>query len=90
MAAPYISQDNYATTVSELIETFYYFKNETLDEVSDEDLIDLMEELFDGRCQGSMELLQGREMERIAHNIRYGTWTNDNEEMQVEDEEDEY
>ncbi len=88
--SPYISQDNYATTVSELVETFYYFKNETLDEVSDEDLIDLMEELFDGRCQGSMELLQGREMERIAHNIRYGTWTNDNEEMQVEDEEDEY
>ena len=48
--SPYISQYNYASTISELIDTFYYFKNETLDEISDDDLIELMEELFDGRC----------------------------------------
>ena len=87
--SPYISQYNYASTISELIDTFYYFKNETLDEISDDDLIELMEELFDGRCQGSIELLQGREMERIAHNIRYGTWNNENEDEGTE-EEDEY
>lgn len=87
--SPYISQYNYASTISELIDTFYYFKNETLDEISDDDLIELMEELFDGRCQGSIDLLQGREMERIAHNIRYGTWTNENEDEETE-EEDEY
>ena len=84
--SPYISQYNYASTISELIDTFYYFKNETLDEISDDDLIELMEELFDGRCHGSIDLLQGREMERIAHNIRYGTWANENED----EEEDEY
>ena len=84
--SPYISQYNYASTISELIDTFYYFKNETLDEISDDDLIELMEELFDGRCHGSIDLLQGREMERIAHNIRYGTWVNENED----EEEDEY
>lgn len=87
--SPYISQYNYASTISELIDTFYYFKNETLDEISDDDLIELMEELFDGRCQGSIDLLQGREMERIAHNIRYGTWNNENEDEGTE-EEDEY
>lgn len=47
--SPYISQYNYASTMSELIETFYYFKNETLDEVSDDDLMDLMKESFDQR-----------------------------------------
>ena len=84
--SPYISQYNYASTISELIDTFYYFKNETLDEISDDDLIELMEELFDGGCHGSIDLLQGREMERIAHNIRYGTWADENED----EEEDEY
>ena len=72
--SPYISQYNYAETISELIDTFYYYKNETLEEISDDDLIDLMKELFDGRCQGAMELLQGREMDRIAHNIRFNDW----------------
>ena len=70
--SPYISQYNYASTMSELIETFYYFKNETLDEVSDDDLMDLMKESFDQRCYGSIELLQGREMEQLAHNVRFG------------------
>lgn len=69
--SPYISQYNYATTISELIETFYYYKNEMLDEMSDDDLIDLMKQLFDQRCHGCMELLQGRDLDKIARDIRY-------------------
>ncbi|MBE6023338.1 MAG: hypothetical protein E7231_08910 [Cellulosilyticum sp.] len=84
--SPYLSQYNYAMTLSELIDTFYYFKNETLDEISDDDLIELMKELFDGRCHGSIELLQGKEMERIAHNIRFGGW-DFGEEAHEEDED---
>ena len=49
-----------------------YGINETLDEVSDDDLMDLMKESFDQRCYGSIELLQGREMEQLAHNVRFG------------------
>ncbi|MFT5872186.1 MAG: hypothetical protein ACI8WT_001116 [Clostridium sp.] len=70
--SPFISQFNYAATLSELIETFYYFKNETLDEISDDDLILLMKEFFDENCKGSIELLQNRELEELARNIRYG------------------
>ena len=70
--SPYISNYNYASTISELIDTFYYFKNETLDEVSDDELIEMMKTLFDQRCHGSIELLQGRELERIARGIRFG------------------
>lgn len=89
MSSPYISQYNYATTISELIDTFYYFKNETLEEISDDDLIALMKELFDERCHGSMELLQGREMERIAHNVRFGKWNFGRDASGEEEEGDE-
>lgn len=70
--SPFLSQFNYATTLNELIETFYYFKNETLDEISDDELISLMKKYFDQNCQGSIELLQNRELEALARNIRYG------------------
>ena len=70
--SPFLSQYNYAETLGELIETFYYFKNETLDEMGDDELISLMKEYFDKNCQGSLELLQNRELEVLARNIRYG------------------
>lgn len=68
----FLTQYNYATTLNDLIETFYYFKNETLDEISDDELIALMKKYFDQNCRGSMELLQNRELEALARNIRYG------------------
>lgn len=70
--SPYLSQFNYAETLQELIETFYYFKNETLDELDDDELITFMKKSFDNRCQGSLELLQSREMENLARKICYG------------------
>ncbi len=72
--SPYISQYNYVDTINELIETFYYFKNETLDEMGDDDLIFKMKDYFDHNCQGSMELLQHRELETLARCIRYGEY----------------
>lgn len=88
--SPYISQYNYASTISELIDTFYYFKNETLEEISDDDMIDLMKELFDQKCHGSIELLQGKELERVAHNIRFGGWDFDREESGEESDDGEW
>ncbi len=70
--SPYLSQFNYSETLNELIETFYYFKNETLDELSDDELISFMKEHFDHNCQGSVEQLQSKELEILAHNIRFG------------------
>lgn len=87
--SPYLSQGNYAETISELIDTFYYYKNETLETISDEDLIDLMKELFDHRCNGAIELLQGREMDRIAHNIRFGEWDFGKDQEEEDEHEEE-
>lgn len=70
--SPYLSQFNYTETLNELLETFYYFKNETLEELDDDELIVLMKKSFDERCQGSVELLQSRDMENLARRIRFG------------------
>ena len=43
-----------------------------VDLISDDDLIKFMKSSFDGVCQGSLELLSGRELYRLAENLRYG------------------
>jgi hypothetical protein len=70
--SPFLSQGNYAETLNELVETFYYFKNDSLDSISDDELIAIMRRYFDMNCRGSIELLQSRELETLAHNIRFG------------------
>lgn len=70
--SPYISMHNYTQTIHELIEIFYYYKNETMDLLSDDELIKHMKTAFDGICQGSLDLLSGRELDRVARNLRSG------------------
>ncbi|MBU3133675.1 hypothetical protein KPL40_14680 [Clostridium gasigenes] len=80
--SPYISQYNYGDTINELVEIFYNYKNETLDYISDDELIEIMKKYFDNYCEGSLELLEGKVLYKIAENIRYGVkeYTNiDNE-----------
>jgi hypothetical protein len=86
--SPYVSMHNYADTLHELTELFYYYKNETLDLMSDDDLIKFMKNSFDGKCQGSLELLSGRELVNMARNLRYG-YAPDYSEDSLYDEEDE-
>ena len=87
--SPYISMHNYEQTLHELIEMFYYYKNETLDLISDDDLIKYMKTAFDGICRGSLELLSGRELYRLARNLRYG-YSVDYSDAAADSEEDEY
>lgn len=70
--SPYISQYNYIETIDDIIETFYYYKNETMDEIGDDDLISLMKNYFDNECQGSLDLLKYKYLDNIAHNVKYG------------------
>ena len=66
----YISRSDYAEILNSLVEIFYYFKNETMDLVSDEDLISIMRKYFDESCMGSIDLLQSRELESLARKIK--------------------
>ena len=68
--SPYINQYNYADTIAELQEAFYWFKTEAMDRFSDEELIEFMVRVFNGRAQGSAEYLSGTSLEALARYAR--------------------
>ena len=68
--SPYLSQDNYVESIVRLQEIFYLYKNESLDVLSDDELLDYMKEKFDGVCQGDFEYLEGTVLEEFARNVR--------------------
>ena len=68
--SPYISQSDYVDTISRLQEIFYLYKNESLDVLTDDELLEFMKEAFDGQCQGSLEYLEETALEEFARNIR--------------------
>lgn len=70
--SPYILQENYKDILIELQDIFYFFKNEAMDQVSDDELIEFMKKHFDGNCQGSIEYLSGTTLEELCRNTRYG------------------
>jgi len=70
--SPYITQDNYEDIILELQDSFYYFKNESMDQIPDDDLILFMKQHFDGICEGSLEYLSGTSLEDLCRNTRYG------------------
>jgi len=88
--SPYISMYNYTETIHGLIEMFYYYKNETMDLMSDDELIKFMKDSFDGKCQGSLDLLSERELANMARNLRYGYPLDYSEDKMEEDEYDAY
>lgn len=51
---------------------FRNLKTETMDIVSDDELIDFMKEAFNGFCKGSLELLAGRALPMLAEHVRSG------------------
>lgn len=84
----YISQRDYAATLHELLELFYEAKNETLDRVSDDELIAFLKDCYEHRCGGSLELLAGRELEKLADNLRFGVKNYFNLEQEIQFEGD--
>lgn len=68
----YIEQSNYAETICELIDIFYYFKNETKELVTDDDLIKFMKKHFENEAEGSLEYLKGTILERMTDNVLNG------------------
>jgi len=71
--SPFIYQDNYVDTLEALQNIFYLYKNESLDELTDDELIEYMKKHFDNDCQGSLEYLEDTCLEDFARSIREGT-----------------
>lgn len=71
--SPFLLQENYAETLIRLQSIFYLYKNESLDELTDEELLEEMKKKFDGECQGDLEFLETTVLERFARSIRSRT-----------------
>lgn len=71
--SPYIYQENYVDTLSKLQDIFYLYKNESMDELTDDELIEYMRKSFDEICRGSLEYLEETCLEEFARNIRRST-----------------
>lgn len=70
--SPYIDPYNYATTLGQLQDAFYYFKNESQDQFSDDDLIEFMADAFNGQAHGSAEVLETISLEELCRWARNG------------------
>lgn len=68
----YINQDNYMETLLELQEIFYLFKNESMDELTDTELLSFMKKQFEEICFGDLEYLKSTCLERLARAVRDG------------------
>ena len=68
--SPFIDRDNYAAVLYELQEMFYYFKTESKDKLSDDELIEFMVKTFNGRAQGSTEYMSGTSLEALIRSAK--------------------
>ena len=70
--SPYLNKENYASTLYELVDIFYGYKNETIDLVTDEELIRFMKKSFDGICHGSTKYLAETIMDKMKNDLLQG------------------
>ena len=70
--SPYLTQENYVETLGKLQEVFYYYKNEAMDLLTDEELLNFMKEQFDGVCFGDADYLEGTCLEQFSRAVRAG------------------
>lgn len=68
----FLSQDHYVETLIRLQEIFYLYKNETQDELTDEELINFMKEQFETVCYGDLGYLEGTCLDIFAQAVRAG------------------
>ena len=68
----YISQEDYVQTLVRLQEIFFLYKNEMLDEITDEELIHFMREQFEEVCFGDLSYLEGTCLRIFSEAIRAG------------------
>ena len=68
----YITQDSYVETVARLQEIFYLFKNESMDLLTDDELLEFMREQFDQICFGDLDYLESTCLENFSQAVRAG------------------
>lgn len=70
--SPYMNKDNFVQNLYELIEIFYEYKNDTMDLITDDELIGFMKKYFDEVAQGDLDYLSGTIMYKMRDNLLKG------------------
>ena len=68
----YVDQNHYVDTIIRLQEIFYLYKNEMMDEITDEELLHFMKEQFETVCFGNLDYLEGTCLDHFAQAVRAG------------------
>lgn len=66
----YIPQEEYVDILIRLQEIFYFYKNETQDQLTDDELLRLMKDQFENVCFGDLDYLEGTCLYRIARSLQ--------------------
>jgi hypothetical protein len=85
--SPYLLQEDYETTLLDLVDAFYYFKNACADRLTDDELIYAMRLRYDA-FSGSVDAVIGTTLEAYCRAIRFGD-VYDKAAVDHKDEEDE-
>lgn len=90
----YISQDNYVEMLGELQDMFYEAKNESEDEMTDQELLDFMRQQFEEVCAGDLDHLRNTCLERLTRAVRFGwrgrAWKQERDEYSLRQLDNEY
>ena len=65
----YTDRDDYVELINDLQGVFYYLKNETLDQISDIEIIEIIDEIYNN-CSGRIDIVQEK-CEEFAKSYRY-------------------
>lgn len=68
--SPYVDNENWVETLTELQEAFYYYKGDAEERYTDDELIEFMVKVFNGRAQGSAEYLTGTSLAALCRYAR--------------------
>lgn len=82
--SPFLQQEDYETTLLELADAFYYYKNACGDQLTDEELIAAMRERYDA-YDGSVEAVTGTTLESLCRARRLGAEEEEWREPDVDD-----
>lgn len=70
--SPYIMQENYCESLIRLQEIFYLYKNEMQDEITDDELLEFMQEQFETVCCGDFDYLENTCLDIFSQAVRAG------------------
>lgn len=80
--SPYVDRDHYAAILGDLQDAFYYFKSESEDRFSDDELIEFMQKAFNGQAHGSTDVLTTISLEQLSR------WARNDFDSKYADEEE--